>query len=320
MRIVLNRRASRVPSITTVIPCYRYGRFLPAVTRSALEQPGVDARVIIVDDASPDNSAQIAQGLAARDQRIQVVVHAENAGHIATYNDGLRLVDTDYVALVSADDLVAPGAYRRATALMEHHPRVGLVHGKVVTMDEDGVPGPSGRTGIEVRTVWSGRDWIAFAAREGRNPIISPEAVVRTAALREVGDYSPSLPHSGDLEYWLRVASRWDVGWIRGPVQAYYRVHGGNMHLTDFAGEVANLRHLVAAFDALDQPEVAASLRDAPRLRTLARSSIARRAVRLASESDDRAVGDELLRIATWLTSGDSVPVAPTPLTPRRSR
>ena len=53
------------------------------------DQEGVDVRVLIIDDASPDDSAEVAKKIAARDPRVEVVVHATNRGHIATYNEGL---------------------------------------------------------------------------------------------------------------------------------------------------------------------------------------------------------------------------------------
>ncbi len=302
MRIVLPTRAKRTPSVTVVVPCYNYGHYLPQIVASVLTQARVDARVVIVDDASPDGSVEVARRLSATDSRIEVIAHEVNAGHIQTYNDGLATVTTDYVSLVSADDIVAPGALGRATSLMEAHPRVGLVHGKAVPFSTEADRIPHGLTFLDVRTVWSGREWIEYAARGGRNPILSPEAVMRTTALKQVGVYNSELPHAGDLEYWIRTAARWDVGWIRGPVQAYYRVHGANMHLTDFAGEAANLRQLLLAFASLDYPDIVAELPDGPRLHDMARATIARRAMKTAavasdSEHDD-ALSAELIELA----------------------
>src|SRR3954453_7878821 len=85
-----SKGATRLSTVSVVIPCYRYGDYLPASVRSALDnQPGVDVRVLIIDDASPDDSADKAHALAASDDRIEVWVHEQNRGHIATYNEGL---------------------------------------------------------------------------------------------------------------------------------------------------------------------------------------------------------------------------------------
>ena len=59
--------------VDVVIPCYNYGRFLAGCVAGVLDdQPGVDVRVLIIDDASQDDSAEVAQKLAAADDRIEV--------------------------------------------------------------------------------------------------------------------------------------------------------------------------------------------------------------------------------------------------------
>src|SRR5712692_1156210 len=54
-------------SVSVVIPCYKYGHFLEEAVTSVLDdQEGVDVRVLIIDDASPDDSADVARKIAAR--------------------------------------------------------------------------------------------------------------------------------------------------------------------------------------------------------------------------------------------------------------
>ena len=103
-------------SVSVVVPCYNYGLFLEDAITSVLDdQEGVDVRVLIIDDASSDDSAEAARKIAARDPRVEVTVHATNKGHIATYNEGLlEWADGDYCVLLSADDRLTPGALRRA--------------------------------------------------------------------------------------------------------------------------------------------------------------------------------------------------------------
>jgi glycosyltransferase involved in cell wall biosynthesis len=241
--------ALREPAaITVVIPCYNYGRFLPRAVRAVLDQPGVEVRVLIVDDASTDGSGEQAEALARTDSRIGVLRHPENRGHIRTYNDGLERVETEYVTLVSADDVVAPGAFARAIALLQQHPRVGLVYGRIERF-RDAPPPPSGRPGRVWWRVFDGHEWGAATTRRTESDILSPEAVLRTATLRDIGPYNPALPRTGDLEYWLRVARRWDVGYVGGVTQAFYRVHGDNMHLTELNDLASMLRHRYYALE-----------------------------------------------------------------------
>jgi hypothetical protein len=273
--------------VTVVVPCYKYGRYLRRIVDSVLDQKDVHARVIIVDDASPDNSAEVARSLAREDTRVSVLVHERNAGHIRTYNDGLALVETEYVSLVSADDILAPGALGRATRLMSAHPRVGMVYGAVIDFVDDDVPTGEYRWGAETWTVWDGWTWFRSVMRSGRNRILSPEVVMRTAALREVGPYNPELPHSGDLEYWLRTAARWDVGRINGRAQAYYRVHGANMHLEQYAATADDLRERRRAFAAVAASDLPPGI-DGRHEYDAARTALASEAVKDAGRRLDR--------------------------------
>ena len=60
-------------SVSVVIPCYNYGHFLEEAVASVLDdQEGVDVRVLIIDDASPDDSAEVARKIAAREPRVEV--------------------------------------------------------------------------------------------------------------------------------------------------------------------------------------------------------------------------------------------------------
>ena len=217
-------------SVSVVIPCYNYGHFLSEAVRSALDdQQGLDVRVLIIDDASQDNSAEVARQIAAHDPRVEVAVHPSNRGHIATYNEGLlEWADGDYTVLLSADDRLTPGALRRAADLMDAHTGVGFAYGHPLHF-RNGTPLPPARTTVRGWSVWSGRWWVERRFRNAHNCITSPEVVVRTSLQKRVGGYDPRLPHTADIEMWMRLATYADVGYVRGTDQAYYRVHGENM-------------------------------------------------------------------------------------------
>ena len=288
MRIHRAKASTELASVTAVIPCYNYGKYLPHVVQSVLSQERVNANIIIVDDASTDGSLDVAKSLAAADSRITVIGHDLNMGHIATYNDGLARVESEFVTLVSADDLLSPGALSRATDLMMAHSRVGLVYGLPVEFHGDETP--ADRTAPQSGsswTLWTGREWLRLACLRGRNFIFSPEAVMRTAAMRQIGPYNAELPHSADFEYWLRTAVNWDVGRINGPAQAYYRVHGSNMHLTNFGTMQVDLEHRLAAFQVLGTSEVVDQLPEGPDLLQRARRGLCREALLLAERTLD---------------------------------
>lgn len=272
------QRLERRPLVSVVIPCFNYARYLPDAVASAVSQADVDVEVFIVDDASTDGSTELTLKLAAADPRIHAVLHPANLGHIATYNDGLSQATGDYVVLLSADDILAPGSLARSAALMEQHPGVGLVYGFAQEFS-DAPPPISGRRSSW--SIWCGEDWIGIMCRRGSNIIVNPEAVVRRSVLEQLGGYRADMPHAADMEFWLRAAAISDVGRVNGPTQAYYRVHGGNMHLTDFGSVLDDIRARRQVFDELCSLGASGLARPRHLLRT-ARKALAVEAIRAA--------------------------------------
>ena len=279
------------PSVSVVVPCYNYGHYLPGCVASILEQPGVDVEVIVVDDASPDGSAAVVREVEAADPRVRAIYHERNKGHIATYTDGLSIVRGEYLLLLSADDMLVPGALGRATALMEANPSVGLVYGPTIDFTDTA---PPGRTVATTWTVWPGRDWLAGRCRTGRNPMMSPEAVMRTSVFEKTGGYRADLPHSSDLMMWLAAAQVSDVGYVGGADQAYYRVHKQSMSKTVNVGMVKDLVERMRAFDvALDVPDASGGLEGGNReLLALAHRALAREALEHAIQAHVHGVSD----------------------------
>jgi glycosyltransferase involved in cell wall biosynthesis len=235
-------------SISVVIPCYKYGHFLEEAVSSVLDdQAGVDVRVLIIDDASPDDSADMARKIAARDPQVEVIIHSANKGHIATYNEGLlEWAEGDYCVMMSADDRLTPGALRRARDFMDDHPSAGFVYGHALWIT-DGAPLPMARTRVRGYSIWPGQGWLEHIFRQGENPITSPEVVMRTSLLKRLGAFDPRLPHAADMELWMRLAANSDVGFIRGVDQAYYRMHQENMR--QGSDRLADLRERRAVYE-----------------------------------------------------------------------
>lgn len=237
------------PTVTVVIPCYNYGKYLPDAVSSSLDQTGVQPDVVIVDDASTDGSAVTARKLTRSTDRVRLVEHVHNMGHIATYNEGLASVSSEYVVLLSADDLLSPGSLQRSLALLEAHPEVGLCYGHAVEFQD--LPPGDVRTSPRSWSVWPAQEWVAECCRQGKNFVFTPSVVMRRSVLEEVGGYRADMPHAADFFLWMQSNIAYGVGRVNGCDQAFYRLHGQNMHLTMFAGALTDLRERRSAFEEL---------------------------------------------------------------------
>jgi glycosyltransferase involved in cell wall biosynthesis len=218
-------------TVEVIVPCYKYGHFLRDCVNSVLRQSWHALTVVIINDASPDNTDVIADAIAREDSRVSVIHHRENRGHIASYNEALARTAADYTLILSADDLLTPGALERAVTALRLAPAAGLCFGDDVPFqdgsllpDLDEVPGD---VSISFEAY---DDFLLRSCRSGQTPIQAPTAIMRTTVQRTVGGFLADLPHSGDTEIWLRIAAEGGVVRV-GAQQAYRRLHARNMSL-----------------------------------------------------------------------------------------
>lgn len=238
-RLVPRALTSR-PSVSVVIPCFNYGRFVEQAIRSALNQEGVDLDVIVVDDCSTDNSRDVVREVAARDPRVRLIVHDRNRGPVDTFNDGLAVATGEYIVRLDADDLLCPGALARAAAVGEALPRVGLIYGHPLHF-EDALPIP--RQHPRRWRVWPGHVWLYNRVVTGANVITSGEVLMRRSAVDLVGGQR-HLPHTHDMEMWLRMSAVCDVAYIEGADQLWHREHPDSLsrHHTAWVGDIRDRR------------------------------------------------------------------------------
>ncbi|MCA1467133.1 glycosyltransferase family 2 protein [Bradyrhizobium sp. IC3195] len=258
--------------VDIVVPCYNYGRFLEASVSSILVQSVSDLRVLIIDDGSSDESLTVARKLARDDSRVTVTSHSRNEGHINTFNEGIAWSSADYFLLLSADDILVPGALKRATEIMDENPDVVLTHGKCILWFDD-LPLPI----IEPqrRYSWERHDLIGEMCTTGFNFVPAVTAIARTSVQKSVGDYRPSLPHTGDMEMWLRFAANGSVARI-GEVQGIYRRHSTAMSNAYYSEKLSDYRQCQSAFDSFFD-EYGGRVSGSVSLRRIARRALAKR-------------------------------------------
>lgn len=237
-------------SVDVIVPCYRYGHFLRECVESVLSQSEVDVRVLIIDDASPDNTAEVAEKLKAEDSRVTTIKHEVNKGHISTYNEGLGWASAEYLLLLSADDYLLPGALSRSVKLMDENQQIGFAFGGFMEVSIGNIV----KEVIPLQNILSGAPDLILQGREfielsgAHNIVRTPTAVVRTQLQKKVGGYRLELPHAGDMEMWLRLAARGSVG-VLGTYQAVYRVHADNMFHAYLDSALPDLHQRKAAID-----------------------------------------------------------------------
>jgi GT2 family glycosyltransferase len=259
-------------SVDVIIPNYNYGRFLPDCVDSVLAQGIDDLRILVIDNASTDDSLDIADALAAGDRRIEIVRHRENRGPHASFNEGIDWARADYMVILCADDLLATGALGSACGALDSCRDAAFALGENLKLLGDG---PAAQA-VERAAAWrfaSGDRFIRETCASLGYSLALGAAVVRTAVQKEVGHYRSSLPYTDDLEMALRLATRGGVVEFQRAL-GIRREHGGQMSETRFSTELVRLREREAAFDSFFQREGSA-LPEAGRFQAAARWRLA---------------------------------------------
>lgn len=262
-------------SVDVVVPCYQYGRYLRSCVKSVLKQEVGGIRILIVDNASTDNSLEEAQQLAAEERAVEVVVHRSNRGAHASFNEGIEWAKAEYFMILCADDLLAPGALVRAMSVMEASANTAFALGTDVEYREGFAVPVVGRTQEKWRIV-NGMQFIEECCRNPARYLALGSMLVRTEAQKRAGYYRTDLSFTDDFEMALRLAALGCVAQSRA-IQGIRRLHGQNASKRQIFTRTHELVYREAAIESFFAHEGAA-IPHARRLRRLARRRLAERA------------------------------------------
>ncbi len=209
-----------------IIPCYGGEAFIGEAVESVLSQSGGDVEVIVVDDASPDES--IARIERLNDGRVRIVRHAANRGIAAARNTGLGVARGELVAFLDQDDLWLPGRLALQLDAFRTHAGddVGLVFGDVVVRFPSGEDWkPRLRVPVDAHRL-SVSSLLALLIA-GQFPPLGA-VLVRRAMLEAAGAFDESIRGgSDDLDIMVRLAEHGRFARVAQPVFVR-RVHGEN--------------------------------------------------------------------------------------------
>ena len=153
-------------SIDVGIPCYNYGRFLREAAMSVLSQDVPNLRLLIIDNASTDDSQQVAKEIAAEDSRVTLFLNEHNRGYVDSVNRTFDWARADYFVLFDADDVLVPGSLALGSAFLDQNPDVAFLYGVEGRM-ADGLVDPARADAATTRwNIVTGQDFIRRTCRE----------------------------------------------------------------------------------------------------------------------------------------------------------
>jgi glycosyltransferase involved in cell wall biosynthesis len=208
------------PTVSIILPTFNRADFLSFAVESALSQTFVDFELIILDDASKDNSLEILSPYL-EDGRIVIIRHPNNIGITANRNYGLSIARGSYIAMLDSDDVwLDRSKLQRQVDLLNANPEYALVGTFAKIIDEHGkVTGEIG-THTDDSTI---KRYLLV-----RNPIVQSSVLLRKQALVEAGGYDASIGVCEDYDLWLRLGEQFKMQ-IIGEALTGYRKHHSNV-------------------------------------------------------------------------------------------
>jgi glycosyltransferase involved in cell wall biosynthesis len=207
-----------MPCVSVVIPTYNHRDYVLQTLDSVFGQTFSDYEVIVVNDGSPDDTAQVLKPLVDAG-RIRYFEHA-NRGQAATRNFGLQQAQGEFIALLDDDDLWPPDKLQWQVELLRERPEVGAVAGDRFWWEGTALPELLNDTG-ECKEM-------TFESLFGGNPIASPgQVLIRRKLIEAVGAFNATFSGADDYDLWFRLTritrfERYDR------IALIYRVHNTN--------------------------------------------------------------------------------------------
>ncbi len=221
------------PLISIIIPLYNHEKFIREAVLSVLNQQVEDFELIIIDDGSNDESADIVTAIP--DRRIKFFSQSNQGAH-RTINRGIKLAGGKYIAILNSDDIYHPDRLSRCLNYLEQNQQIAAVFTQVEAIDETGEHLYYFQTTppYENKGFRSHPDQLIALDLLGKNLTTSTSNIFcRRQVFDEVGLFR-KFRYCHDLDFLLRLVYHKHVRWIREPLLKY-RFHHANTIMEDSA-------------------------------------------------------------------------------------
>jgi glycosyltransferase involved in cell wall biosynthesis len=252
-------------AVTILLPTYNRAQYLPLAIRSALAQTHTNFRLIILDDASPDNTAEVVQPFLS-DPRVRYIRHPQNLGITGNWRAGLKLVDTEFFCLLEDDDLFLPNYLEQMLVPLQQDPELILSFCDHWFIDGAGKR-DNALTEQGSRRFGRHRLKAGVISNFARTAIIDGSIGI-TATVFRSAHVTPDFIRdeaSGGIDFWLlyQCARTGRSAYYIADRLMEYRIHGGGMSHT--MPERMAIGHLFLYQQVLAQPDAATLHSDARR-------------------------------------------------------
>ncbi|MGL4722386.1 MAG: glycosyltransferase family 2 protein [Desulfovibrionaceae bacterium] len=217
------------PLISVIIGSYNHEQYIAQSIESILAQSFTNFELIIIDDASSDKSPSIINSFA-NNSKITTLLHTDNKGISATYNEGFTIAKGKYIALLSGDDIALPQRLEKQFLYMEEHPTCTSVFSHAMAINDFGKE-DSGITNFFKQPSRSREDFIKLFFIQG-NILNASSQMMRTSILKKIGLYKLSQFQLQDFDQHIRFLINGDIH-ILQEILVQYRIRNDNKNVSN---------------------------------------------------------------------------------------
>lgn len=216
-----------MPRVSVIIPAYRSAATIAAALDSVEAQAFPDLEIIVVDDASADDTMAVVKAWSEQHCHVLIMALPRNGGPAAARNAGARQAQGEWLAFLDADDLWLPGKLAAQLACAAAHPEAVVICGGRTDIEAGGrrKEGDGPTSAGDVRT-------IPLEEFARHNPVVTSTVLIRRRAFEGVGGFDTAFRGPEDYDLWIRVAATGPV-LLMPAVQACYRHRPGSLSLDD---------------------------------------------------------------------------------------
>jgi len=211
-----------MPLVSVIMPSYNHERFVSEAIESVLNQTLGDLELIIIDDASKDNSRRIIEDFSKKDSRVKAIFHERNMGIARTLNDGIKAAKGKFIAFHASDDLWVKDKLEKELKVLEQNEDF-VVWTEVEIIDAQG--SPTGQLGTQ-RWGASNRSKSGDIFEELLRGNFIPNRILKKENVRDIR-FNEALRYLNDWQFDVDLARRYIYYFIPEPL-VKKREHGSN--------------------------------------------------------------------------------------------
>lgn len=198
------------PQVSVIIPTYNRSEFLRVAVSSALAQTLQDFEIIVVDDASEEDTGEVISQF--EDKRIRLIRHERNQGVSVARNSGVVNSRGKYIAFLDDDDEWFPEKIQRQFDLLEQSPKnVGVLYTGSLAVESG-----SGKTLYQLVPTQKGNLFEEMLLQDSLAP--TSTFFVRKDCFEKVGLFDVEFEHGEDFDMWLRIAKEFQFDYLKEPL------------------------------------------------------------------------------------------------------